>query len=114
MTEIHRLSKHMETKKYYMYFFILRVFATLYTAAGWAASLKKKKKNTLRVRGSSLTFCLLRKHTYSNILKISPPKTESFEIKILIFFHISAHNIDCGYSLEPPRRVPTTYIFEQK
>ena len=24
-------------------------------------------------------------------------------IKILIFFHISAQNIDCGYSLEPPR-----------
>ena len=28
----------------------------------------------------------LRKHAYSNILKISPPKTESFQIKILIFF----------------------------
>ena len=24
--------------------------------------------------------------------------------KILIFFYISAQNIDCGYSLEPPRR----------
>ena len=46
----------------------------------------------------------LRNHAYSNILKISPPKTESFQIKILIFFHISAQNIDCGYSLEPPRR----------
>ena len=22
----------------------------------------------------------------------------------MIFFHISAQNIDCGYSLEPPRR----------
>ena len=28
----------------------------------------------------------------------------NFRIKILIFFHISAENIDCGYSLEPPRR----------
>ena len=46
----------------------------------------------------------LRKHAYSNTLKISPPKTESFQIKILIFFHISAENIDCGYMLEPPRR----------
>ena len=47
----------------------------------------------------------LRKHAYSNIYKISPPKTENFQIKILIFFfHISAQNIDCGYSLEPPRR----------
>ena len=46
----------------------------------------------------------LRKQAYSNILKISPPKPESFQIKILIYFHISAQNIDCGYSLEPPRR----------
>ena len=43
----------------------------------------------------------LREHAYSNILKISPPKTESFQIKIDIF-HISAQNIDCAYSLEPP------------
>ena len=28
----------------------------------------------------------LRKHSYSNILKISPPKTESFQIIILIYF----------------------------
>ena len=43
-------------------------------------------------------------------------------MKILLFnreknadiFHISAQNIDCGYSLEPPRRVPTIYLFEQK
>ena len=45
----------------------------------------------------------LRKHAYSNILKISPPKTESFQTKISDIFHISAQNIDCGYSLEPPR-----------
>ena len=31
-------------------------------------------------------------------------KNELFQIKILIFFHISAPNIDCGHSLEPPRR----------
>ena len=46
----------------------------------------------------------LRKHAYSNIQKILPPKTEIFQTKILISFHISAQNIDCGYSLEPPRR----------
>ena len=28
----------------------------------------------------------------------------SFQIKNLIFFHMSAQNIDCEYSLEPPRR----------
>ena len=31
-------------------------------------------------------------------------KNENFQIKILIFFPISAQNIDCKYSLEPPRR----------
>ena len=46
----------------------------------------------------------LRKHAYSNILKILQPKTENLQIKNLIFFHISAQNIDCRYSLEPPRR----------
>ena len=46
----------------------------------------------------------LRKHAYSNILKILPPKNENFQIKISDIFHISAQNIDCGYSLEPPRR----------
>ena len=49
-------------------------------------------------------FIPLRKHAYSNIMKISPPKTESFQIKNSDIFHISAQNIDCGYSLEPPRR----------
>ena len=68
----------------------------------------------------------LRKHAYWNIYKISTPKTEDFQIitKTRLFkynenfttkkwkfseknahiFHISAQNIDCGYSLEPPRR----------
>ena len=30
--------------------------------------------------------------------------TENFQIKISDIFHISAQNIDCGYSSEPPRR----------
>ena len=46
----------------------------------------------------------LRKHAYSKIYKISPPKTENFQVKNSDIFHISAQNIDCGYSLEPPRR----------
>ena len=36
--------------------------------------------------------------------KISPPKTENFQIKTSDIFHISAQNIDCRYTLEPPRR----------
>ena len=38
------------------------------------------------------------------ILKILPPKNENFQIKNADIFHTSAQNIDCGYSLEPPRR----------
>ena len=46
----------------------------------------------------------LRKHAYSNILKILPPKNEKNSDKNYDIFHISAQNIDCGYPLEPPRR----------
>ena len=46
----------------------------------------------------------LRKHAYSNILRILPPKNENFQMKNSGSFHISAQNIDCGYLLEPPRR----------
>ena len=31
-------------------------------------------------------------------------KNESFQMKNSKIFHIAAQNIDCGYSLEPPRR----------
>ena len=45
------------------------------------------------------------KDTPTQIYTISPPKTGNFQIrKISDIFHISAQNIDCGYSLEPPRR----------
>ena len=36
--------------------------------------------------------------------KFYHPKTENFPIKNSDIFLISAQNIDCGYSLEPPRR----------
>ena len=45
---------------------------------------------------------ILRKHAYSNILKILPPKNDNFQIKNSDVFLISAQNIDCGYWLEPP------------
>ena len=45
----------------------------------------------------------LRKQAYSNILKILPPKWK-FSDKNSDIFYISAQNIDCGYSLEPPQR----------
>ena len=46
----------------------------------------------------------LRKHAYPNILNILQPKNENFQIKKSDIYHISAQNIDCGYSLEPLRR----------
>ena len=47
----------------------------------------------------------LRKHAYSNILKILLPKNwKYFQIKYSDIFYVSAQNIDCGYSLELPRR----------
>ena len=49
-------------------------------------------------------YYALRKHAYSNMLKILPPKNEKNRIKNSDIFLISAQNIDCGYSLEPPRR----------
>ena len=52
--------------------------------------------------GFSLCLRSLRKYAYSNILKILPPKNENFQIKNSDIFHVSAQNIDCGYSLEPP------------
>ena len=59
----------------------------------------------------------LRKHAYPNILNISPPKLR-FSDKNSDIFHISAQNIVCGYSLEPPRRGGSNEysqsIFEQK
>ena len=70
---------------------------------------------------SKKTCFTLRKYAYPNTLKISPPKTGSFQTKNSDIFHISAQkhrlwvlvrtasvisaqNIDCGYSLEPPHR----------
>ena len=36
--------------------------------------------------------------------KFHHQKTQDFSDKNSDIFHISAQNIDCGYSLEPPRR----------
>ena len=54
------------------------------------------------VRIPTVIICIpLRKHAYSNIKKISLPKTENYQIKSSDSFHMFARNIDCGYS---PRR----------
>ena len=51
-----------------------------------------------------MSISALRKHACSNIQKISASKKLKFSDKISDVFPISAQNIDCGYSSEPPRR----------
>ena len=61
-----------------------------------------------RTKNPVQTVCLhsqtLWKHAYSNILKILQSKKKKKSDKKNWYFYISAQNIDCGYSLEPPRR----------
>ena len=64
-------------------------------------SINATKSNIVHFRNPTLS---LRKHAYSNIVKILPLNNELFPIKNSNIFHISAQNIDCGFSLEPPRR----------
>ena len=50
--------------------------------------------------------------------KVHLQKVKNFQIKNSDIFHISAQNIDCGYSFEPPRRGGSNeylqYIFLSK
>ena len=68
----------------------------------------KYSRYRLRLMG---TFCnksssSLRKYAYSNILKISPPQTERFQIKILIFsYFCSKHDCGRGGSNEYPQSI---------
>ena len=55
--------------------------------------------------GTGKSYCMtLRKHAYSNILKILQPEKENFQVKNSDIVHVSAQNIDCEYPLDPPRR----------
>ena len=61
-----------------------------------------------------------RKHAlFKYIETFTTKKIEIWQLKNPDIFHISAQNIDCGYSLEPPRRGesnknPQSMFFEQK
>ena len=71
----------------------------------WYKHFKEERESVYNERcGKPGTVSALRKYAFSNILKILQPKKENFQIKKFDIFHISAQNIDCGYSLEPPRR----------
>ena len=77
---------------------------------------------SLRIRAvwseSSLGEFWIAKYTITrtSLYNFDPLKPHFYIVKlgftgVDIIFLISAHNIDCGYSLE---RVPTIYVFEQK
>ena len=75
----------------------------------WTSSSRKVFEHWITKTSLSIRTVLLglslRKHAYSNTLKILPPKSENFQIKKKSdIFQICAQNIDCGYPLEPPRR----------
>ena len=70
----------------------------------WDAAFCGVSSGSTMFAQSCLSEYTLRKHAYSNITIILPAHNEMFQIKNSDIFHISAQNIDCGHSFEPPRR----------
>ena len=76
--------------------------------------MKVRKYNTLSriiiVKKTSLTNRINTQQTITKTClfkyteKLITKKTENFQTKNSNIFHISIQNIDCGFSLEPPRR----------
>ena len=63
------------------------------------------EESTKDLKGKRVNFvCLVMKSRLFNYIENFTSKTENFQIKNSDIFHISAQNIDCGYSLEPPRQ----------
>ena len=46
------------------------------------------------------------------ILMFDAVKFEHFQMKNFDISHIFAQNINCGYTLEPPHRVPIIYVIK--
>ena len=64
----------------------------------WFAGITKKKKKKKKKKNNN------KKTPIQIYRKFHLKKTWKFSDKISDIFHISAQNIDCLYSLEPPRR----------
>ena len=101
---------------YYMYIYMYKTFRDCDVQLGkqlfWLFIIRNIVKLSITCMGTLPQFktskrlmysLALRKYAYSSILKILPPKNEKFPIKNSYILHISDQNIDCGYSLEPPR-----------
>ena len=61
-------------------------------------SVKQQVLRIFIVNSAVNVIATLRRHGYSNIPKILPPKNEIFQMKNSDISHISAQTIDCGYS----------------
>ena len=51
-----------------------------------------------------MSVVITKTRLFKYIVNFTSKKTEIFQMKNSDIFHISAQNIDCGYSLEPPQR----------
>ena len=63
--------------------------------------------NVYRRARNALCFMqivITKTHLFKYMENFASKKLKFFRYKNSDIFHISAHNIDCGYSLEPPRR----------
>ena len=60
------------------------------------------EQNSIFTKGPMIPITKTRLFNY--IENFTTKKNENFQIKNSDIFHISTQNIDCGYSLEPPRR----------
>ena len=77
----------------------------IFSYDAWEVRLKRYPQSVhfYKIWGKKKYKVTLRKHAYSNTLRILPPKYENFQMKNSDIFLTSAQNIDCRYSLEPPR-----------
>ena len=77
-------------------------FARLHTPSNTSSKAPYSSKKDIFLSKEDLINCciVITKTRLFRYIEISSPKTENFQIKNSDIFHISAQNIDCGYSLE--------------
>ena len=85
----------------FFFFFFCFCFLFFFLVNSRRAVVSFGRKNA---RKYCLTAYITKKCLFKYTEKLITEKLKNFRQNIQIFFHISAQNIDCGYSLEPPRR----------
>ena len=79
------------------------------TVTGNEIKIKTEKTTTKQANKRKVTNLVVFGITKTCLYNFDPIKPHFYIVKlgftgVYIIFHISAQNIDCGYSLEPPRR----------